>query len=446
MNRTQLFYHFLGLYYGFSWKKTRDFVAGFDKLDKNQIEEYQLQRLKEVVNHAYANVPFYHTFYDTHGFHPSQINTLKDVELIPIINKETIKENRDTFIADNWKDFKPTTRTTGGTTGQAFKFYTDRKSWAITWAVKMHFFKQAGFEMGKHKLGVLAGGSLLPQKGATFKKRVWRWLMNYYSMPISHMTDEIMEDYYQNLKQQKIKYLRGYPTAIYTLAKYMDQHGKTLQLKAVFTTAEMLYDHHRELFRKVFLCETYNEYGCGDGNGHALECPQHNGLHLSPELSVTNIVDENGNEVNNGEEGELVFTSLQDFSMPFIRFKPGDMAVKTDRICACGINHTLIQKIIGRSSDLIEFSNGRKINGLSIPFEAWTEKVKRFQIVQTEHDAIELNIVPLPMLTENDLDNAKKVLEYHCGEGVKVNINLVDAIEVPKSGKFRYVISKIDFN
>lgn len=333
---------------------------------------------------------------------------------------------------------------TGGTTGLAFKFYVDRYTWLLNWAIKLRTFKEANYIYGIDKLAVLAGGSLVPQNSKGWKKTLWHKIMNFYAFPISHMTDESMMKVYETFKEKNIKHLRGYPTAIFTFAKFLDQNQLKLPLISIMTTAEMLYPEHRQMFEKVFQTKTYDVYGAGDGSGQANDCEKHQGMHLCNELSITHIIDDNGLEVSDQEEGELVFTSLHDFAMPLIRYCPGDRAIKSLRSCSCGRTSPLIEKIIGRSSDLIELSNGRKLNGLSIPFEAWTEDVERFQIVQTHANRLELNIIPTASFTEKHKKQAEDVIKYHAGEGIEVVVNLVEDIPLPKSGKLRYVISLIN--
>jgi len=155
------------------------------------------------------------------------------------------------------------------------------------------------------------------------------------------------------------------------------------------------------------------------------------------------IVDESGQEVKAGDTGEVVLTSLYNYSMPFIRYAPGDMAIKSDKKCDCGRSFPMIDKIIGRSSDIIKLINGRVINGLSIPFEELTTEVEKFQIVQEASDRVEVLLVPRGELTQEHIESIEKMLSFHCGEEVKVKAKIVDSIEVPKSEKFRYVISKV---
>jgi phenylacetate-CoA ligase len=85
--------------------------------------------------------------------------------------------------------------------------------------------------------------------------------------------------------------------------------------------------------------------------------------------------------------------------MPFIRYAPGDMAIKSDKKCDCGRSFPMIEKIIGRTSDVIKLINGRVLNGLSIPFEELTTEVDKFQIVQEASDRVEVLLVPRGELT-----------------------------------------------
>ena len=84
-------------------------------------------------------------------------------------------------------------------------------------------------------------------------------------MQITHMDSTIMDEYYSEIKKQKIRFLRGYPSAIYSFAEYLSEKQKQLPLEAVITTAEMLYPHQRDLMKKVFACDVFDTYGCRDG-------------------------------------------------------------------------------------------------------------------------------------------------------------------------------------
>lgn len=441
-----LHWKYLGIKYGFNINSFKKFVRETETWTNDRMREYHNEHLCDLINHAYHNVPFYRQLFEKNGLLPDDIKTVDDLYKLPIIRKQDIINNFDLFKANNMAKFHPVLHHTGGTTGTPMNYYNDRKSWALNWALKMRTFELAGFSYGKDKLAVMAGGSLIPGKNSGLKHKIWRILNNYYSMPITHLDNDIMKIYADELIRQKIKFMRGYPSAIATFAEYLISAGRQIPLKAIFTTAETLFDFQREKIRAAFLCEVYNTYGCGDGMGNATDCELHKGMHVRQEVSIMQIVDKDGNEVKPGEEGEIVLTSLYDYAMPFIRYAPGDYAIKGDLECACGMKVQTLKELIGRSSDNMKFSNGRILNAFSFPFEGLTSEIAQFQISQEERDKVFLYIVPNNKISDKQLNDFKELLEYHCGEGVVVEIKIVDKIEVPRSGKKRFVVSKVPFN
>lgn len=435
--------YLLGLGRGFNMHANKKIVEEFQYWTPQQQSEYHLCKLRPLLQHAYEHVPYYRCLFDKHNLLPEDICTIDDLEKIPITRKQDVLDNPEIFIADNAHEFHAMHRHTGGTTGTPVAYYTDVNTWAMNWALKMRTFEWGGYHYGKDRLAVMAGGSLLPGKQAGIKHQIWRMLNNYYSMPIMHLTDDIMKEYYYQIKRQKIRFMRGYPSALATFAEYLKRNNLYLPLKAVFTTAEMLFPFQRELFKAVFGCEVYNTYGCGDGMGNATECEEHKGLHVCQEISIMQIVDEAGKEVLAGNEGEIVLTDLYDYTMPFIRYAPGDRAIKADANCTCGRISPMIEKIIGRSSDTFKLKNGRTLNAFSFPIESLTDEIDKFQIVQESIDDVRLLVIPKKNISEKRLQELTTLLQYHCGDDITVKVKLVNNIEVPKSGKMRFVISKV---
>lgn len=442
--RSELILYFLGLRYGFNMKKNRQLVMESQYWPTEKMARYQENRLAEVITHAYEHVPFYRHLFEEAELTPQDIRTIGDLQKLPIVRKSDILKSPSAFMADDADKYPYMHHHTGGTTGIPCPYCNDRKSWALNWALKMRTFEWAGYRYGVDRLAVMAGGSLIPGKNTGLKHRVWRWINNYYSMPITHMTPETMDMYAREIKRQKIEFMRGYPTAITAFAEYLIGKGETIPMKSIFTTAEMLYPHQRERIRAAFRCDVYNTYGCGDGMGQATDCECHDGMHICQEVSIMQIVNERGEEVDEGQEGEIVLTSLYDFAMPFIRYAPGDRAIKGVDKCECGRTMPMIKTIIGRSSDNFKFSNGRVVNALSFPFEELVEEVEKFQIVQEQRDIVCLLIIPRDKLSDARIQQFKNLLAFHCGEGVKIEVKIVDDIPTPSSGKHRYIVSKVD--
>ena len=441
---SRFFLWLLGKKEGFDMAANRRFVRQTQYWSTQQIAQYQNEKLQELIQHAYHHVPYYHDYFKAHGLLPEDIKTIADLSKIDVIHKIDVQNHPEHFMADNASEFHPIRHHTGGTTGIPFVYYNDRKSWALNWALKMRTFEWGGYSYGIDRLGVMAGGSLTPKKNMGWKHYIWRWINNYYTMPISHMTGEIMSGYVVQLRKQKIKFLRGYPSALVTFAEYILKNKIELSMKAVFTTAEMLYPHQRKIIESAFQCKVFDVYGCGDGMGQATECENHKGMHVCFETSIMQMLDANGNEVKEGDVGEIVLTSLNDYAMPLIRYAPGDMALKASSGCDCGRNMPMIEKIIGRSSDVFRLSNGRILNGLSIPFEELSQDLKQFQIVQESENRVVIYVIPKYDLSDVQKQSILNIIQFHCGDGIVVELQVVDHIEVPISEKFRYIVSKIN--
>jgi len=441
--RKDIAFYLIGKLNNFDIEKYYQFALENQYWDQKKIQEYQNSKFKDIIQHAYDNVPYYNRLLNEYGYKPSDFKETSDLIKLPILRKDEIKKNFNDFLAKNYRQYNPVDRYTGGTTGAAFHLYNDLNSWAINWATKIRTYSWGGYEFGKDKLGVMAGGSLLPSKKGGVKNRIWRWVNNYFTMPITQMTDASLENYANILERKHIRFLRGYPSAIYTLAKYLSERNRKINISAVFSTAEMLHDHQRILIEKTFNCKCFDQYGCADGMGGANECNHHIGMHINIDTSLMNVIDNDGNEVKHNEEGEIVLTSFYDKAMPLIRYAPGDYAIKSEDKCSCGRTLPMIKKIIGRTSDLIKLSNGINLNGLSIPFEVWSDKIERFQIVQTKPNAVEVVLIKKQSYTQKDETQVLEMMNYNCGSGIDIQVKYVDNILLPESGKFRYVISLV---
>lgn len=130
--------------------------------------------------------------------------------------------------------------------------------------------------------------------------------------------------------------------------------------------------------------------------------------------------------------------------MPFIRYNIQDLGKPSDRICSCGRGLSVIESIEGRDSDIIKTPDGKFliVHFFTAIFE-FQEGIEQFQVIQRELDEIEIKIVKNDKFTKKDMDNIGKAIKEGGGERLKVCFNFVDNIPLERSGKRRFVISKI---
>ena len=443
MNRSQLVFFLLGKKNGYDINKMIRFVNENQYWSKAKIEEYQVLQMQSIIKHAYEHTVYYSKILNERGLTPRDFKDLTDLKRLPILSKQEINNNWKELVSNNYKSFRPMHRVTSGTTGATFQYYNDSRSWGLNWATKMRTFGWGGYSFGEDKIATMKGGSMLRHSKTSFKSRFWMYLHNYLDFPVVHLSNENMELYYNQMKSKKIKYLRGYPSAVYTFAKFVKEMYGVLPLNATYTSAEYLQDYQRKQIEETFCTKHIDAYGCGDGMGGANQCEMGNEYHTNIETSILEVINKEGNDCITGEQGEIVLTSLHDYAMPMLRFTPGDVAVVGSESCSCGRTLPLLKRVVGRTSDLINLPNGRTLNGIAIPFEDWANKIEKFQIWHTAPDKIELKIIPKATFKKEDLKYVHKILAYHLGEGIHLRVDMVKDIPLQKNGKFKYVISKV---
>ncbi|RLI74710.1 hypothetical protein DRP04_14375 [Archaeoglobales archaeon] len=260
------------------------------------------------------------------------------------------------------------------------------------------------------------------------------------------MTDEKIERYVQELKRFKPKFIRGYPSALFIFAKYLDENNiHDIQPKAVFTTSETLLSYQRRFIQDVFGCDVYDGYGCRDGNANAMECVEHTGYHVASEQVIMEFV-RNGEGVSE-DMGEIVVTDLHNYAMPFIRYAVGDVGTPTDETCSCGRGLPLLKSIEGRVLDIITLEDGTMLSGealiMCISNLSVAKSVKQYQIIQESESKLVVKIVKGEAYTPRDSRNILSALRNHVGDKMDIRIEFVDNIPTTRAGKRQYVISKV---
>ncbi len=255
-----------------------------------------------------------------------------------------------------------------------------------------------------------------------------------------------MDEYVAIIKKYKPKHIFGYPSSIYILSKFAKQSNIKLHgigVKVVFCTAERLYDYQRELISDVFNAPVANGYGGRDAGFIAHECPQ-GGMHITAESIIVEIVDQKGNSLPPGCKGEIVITHLDSHDFPFIRYKTGDIGVLSDDICSCGRGLPLLKNIEGRTTDFVVTPEGKIMHGLSLIYVLRELRgIKEFKIIQEEPDHFIVDIVRDADFKIENETLIRSGFQKRIGTDIIIDFNYLPKINAEKSGKFRYVVSKV---
>ncbi len=316
-----------------SLQRYYNFFKKSDHWSKTQLEVYQLEKLKQLLEFAYEHSVFYKEEFDRINFNPSSLKSLEDLKQIPIIDKSVLlKENKR--IQSNYKFKKLFKAETSGTSGQVLKFFRNEE-WDS--ANRAAIFRGYSWYKVKpwEKNGYFWGYNI--DKKAARIIRFLDLLQNRFRI-FTYDKKEI-EKFSKKLK--KAKYLSGYSSMIYEVAKVINRLGinKDFSLKMVKGTSEKIYEIYEAEVNKAFGVKMISEYGAAEAGLIAYECPEGHHMHICME----NVVVEE-------EEGEIIVTNLVSYSFPIIRYKLGDIITLADKDfrCSCGREHPLILDVVGR--------------------------------------------------------------------------------------------------
>ena len=328
------------------------FNEAMETMTRAEIEALQLKRLQATVNHCMQS-PFYKKRFEEIGLKPEDIKTLADIRKIPFTTKQDLRDTYPFGIASTPLRNCVRLHSSSGTTGNPtviLHTQQDLDEWANQvarnlWMVGLRpddvfqnssgygmFTGGLGFQYGAERLGMLtvpaAAGNSLRQ--------------------IKFITDF------------GTTALHAVPSYVTRLYEVMKDNGvdprKDTKLKVLTIGAEPHSEEQRKRIEEMMGVKAYNSFGmsemCGPGVG--FECKEQNGLHFWEDYYIVEIVDpETLEPVPDGEIGELVLTTLCREAMPLLRYRTRDLTRVLGRSCPCGRNHVRIDRMRGRSDDMI---------------------------------------------------------------------------------------------
>ena len=433
--------------FGHAYQQIVEEIAAREKWSSNQFREYQRKELCLLIQHAAANVPYYRRIFQKTGVDPKSIKGPEDLKRLPILDKEVARANQADMVDESLDTSKLIVDSTSGTTGMPLELYRDVWLNSAAFAyLDARWHSVIGMRR-RFNRSVSIGGHLVADP-ARMKPPFWlhnrRWDQLYMSS--YHLSPRYLGYYVEELRRFKADYIEGYPSSVYAIAKYIvDNNIEPIEFKGCFTTAETLFDYHREAIKKAFACRTYDQYGCGEMAVFAAECSA-GAMHLSPEFGIVEVVDDNDQPVPVGQTGHLICTSLINRVQPFIRYRIGDIGTLKDGGCSCRSSLPVLDRIEGRMGSMLITRDGRKIGapGLTLLFHH-VKGVAETQIVQEDYDLFRVRLVPAEGYEDTDGQRIVANLAKRLGD-VEIHLELTDKIERTKAGKFRAVVCNLTKN
>lgn len=437
------------------WLIRRESGYYYQLLNKSQwlrssdIEELQLKSLKKLIHHAYYHVSYYRQLFDQHKIKLADIQSLADLQKIPFLTKADIKENLYfSMLSDNHDKRKLLKATTSGSTGEPFMFYLDKHQLEMRWAATLRSMEWTGYRFGDRQVR-LWHQTLGMSKIQVFKEYFDAWFNRRIFFPVYELTEKNIKKCLDKIYNYNPVFIDGYAEAFNLIAKYIKDKGYNKpfkNLKAMMSSAQTLPDDVKKTIESAFNCKVYDKYGAREFSGIAYKCHCDDGYHIIGENYIVEIL-KDGKPAQPGETGEVIITDLNNYCMPFIRYRIGDLAVAADpgKPCACGRGLPKIQSVSGRIQAIIIGANGRYLPGTFFAhfFKDYSHLVKQYQVFQEIPGAIELRIIKGLRFDDIQFDALIEHLKTFVGEESKIDIQFVDHIQMVRTGKLQGSISKV---
>jgi len=410
----------------------------------DELSAWQFARLRSLLGHAFENCPYYRQTWQRLGLTPSRIEGLEGLVRWPILDRETVRSERQSLIAAE-PCMVRYRKTTGGSTGVPLEFLVDADANERQVAASMRGYAWGGATPGTRQLYLWGATLGEPSRWRRWKEHAYdRWLYRRKMLNSFEFRDDRVREYVRRIDRFRPTTIVAYTNPIYALARAAREAGLTpYSPQAVIVGAEKLHDFQRALIEDVFAAPVFESYGAREFMLIGAECELHSGLHLTAENLLVEIVDDDGSPTAPGQEGNVVVTDLHNRAMPFIRYANGDRAVAASTPCACGRGLPRLSKVIGRRLDMLHTPDGRHVPGEFFPhllkeFAA----VRRFQVVQEAADRLELKIVVDDRW--DDVANELLVREVRAvvGPAVRFDVRRVEQIPLTPSGKLQVVVRR----
>lgn len=416
----------------------------------DRIYEFQLERLKKLLNHAYDNVPYYRRMFDTQGLKPSDIKCLEDLQKIPVITKDDILTNYNQFFAKNLWYKRRMYRYTSGTSGKALKVCLDDASIAAVCATGMYF--------NQNFLKRMPGEAILNSPPSQMTVYLFHHNMKslqnekpYFYSPIMKMVfflghldsgEEFFKSYVHLIKKFNIKHIIGFPSVFFAFAKYLTNENEYVKIKTASLVGEVLYNFQRRFIEKQLGCKIFNRYAQSEVTTVACECSEHHGMHASPILGVTEVK-------NAGLEGkgEIVMTNLCNYTWPIIRYSTKDViTLSQHKKCPCGCSFPRLMNIEGRDNDIILIPGGGCLFPIAIVrLTIIISGIKDLYVFQNEDYSLDVSVVKEENSDGNKVrDSLEQRLKLMSKNKLKIRIAFKDYIK-RKSNKYRVAETRLPF-
>ena len=411
-------------------------IKKVEKLSKGEIKEYQETKLKKLLLHAYKNIPYYNKILNEASVIENGEVNLDNFQKIPILSRELLTKEFDNLKSKDLKNRKWFLNHSGGSTGKPVAFIQDKEYWDSNVANKIYYAFLNGKNIGEKEVKLWGSDKDILQGTIGFRAKIQNFLYNRIFLNSFNMEEDKIKSYIQILNKEKPKLLWGYVNSLEILSDYINTENlKVYSPKVIFSAAGTLTNDVRDKIKKAFNTKVVNIYGTREIGDVAFEIEENRGL----------MVMDYSHKLEVEKNGRILITTLNNYSMPLIRYDIGDISSGFDS--KIDYRFSVLKNVIGRKTSIFKTKNGKNIppeyfiHMVGVAFN--TGFIKKFQVIQKKFDEVLIKIVLGDKKDIKQLRNIENSIKKVMGANCKVKFEFVNEIKSTKNGKYFYTVSEI---
>lgn len=397
-----------------------------------QLCAYRDAQLAKMVEHCYRHVPYYHDLFDQLGVDYRSIRHLEDLQQLPILTKDVVRQNFDQLFADNVDKSQLMFRHTSGTTGSGFQFYYTKDAYAKQWAEAQRHYQSLGVS-GKEWSAYFGGRAVVP-KGC---KKPPFYRINYGMKKIMlsahHLSPDNYPSYIQGLERKKCLVWHGYPSSMLPIAQYLLDHDLHLSYvpKLIQLSSEAVTEAQLDKMEQAFGVRPLQGYALTEEVATFRQY-RDGRMFVVEDLSAVELL-----PMDDQGTCRVIGTTLTNYGMPFLRYDTKDLVTWQETE-----EGRQILSIEGRVEDNIKLRDGGTLRRLSPIFKDM-KHITESQIVQKSLDLLEFRIVRGAHYTQADEDLLHREIRAFLQDKIGYTVVYVDAIPKTKGGKMKFIVSEV---
>jgi phenylacetate-CoA ligase len=423
------------LKYGRAFRDAVELLKESEHWDEQRLIAFQEQRLRQLVEHAYAHVPYYRRVLEERGLKPHDIRKVDDLKKLPYLTRAIVIKEKRNLLATNLSWLRREAVHTAGSTGSPLDFFYDQRTLAVNKALALRHLAWVGYKAGDSVARFRDPYGLDPER-LLERDLLGREL----KLTLFRADDQELRLVAQGIAKFRPTFISAWPSCLYLLARWLRRNGVRLKSpKHLITSSENVYPHMRDLIEEAFGAPLSDWYGQEESVAVAMQCPEAGSYHIQMEMGIVELAP------RGDHFSEIVGTCLQNWVMPFIRYKTGDLAKAGDEACPCGRHHPILAEIAGREGDFIVTPDLRLVSPLGLNHVVYhLEEIRESQLVQEDLDLLRIKVVPWEALSPATVRAVKeRIRTYLRAPSMRIRAEVVEEIPRTSTGKKPFVVSKL---